>query len=91
MTKAQERLLNEIKDEYARYQRWFDENGGVAMDGVSPCWWLKYFEQGLVEIQANTKTVDILEELGYIEIVERREKKYGKKTVNWEIVRLLDK
>ena len=94
MTKAQEKLLNEIKNYYELYQSMMDKDGGKAMDGVSPCWWVENFKKGLIEIQADTKTIDCLERLGYIEIVERFERRYGKNgkiVANYEIVRLLNK
>ena len=51
MTKAQEKLLNEIKNTYDLYQSMIDKDGGKAMDGVSPCWWVENFKKGLIEIQ----------------------------------------
>lgn len=94
MTKAQEKLLNMIKNDYELYQSMMDKDGGIAMDGVSLCWWVENFKKGIIEIQADTKTVDCLERLGYIEIVERFERKFGKDgkiVANYELVRLLNR
>ena len=77
MTQAQKNLLKKIDEQYATYERLMKENGGKARDGVSDAWWVKDFKNGIITIEANTKTLECLERLGYIELLSRDSGKYA--------------
>lgn len=77
MTNAQKNLLEKIDNLYSHYENLMKENGGKAKDGVNDAWWVKDFKNGIITIEANTKTLECLERLGYIKLLSRDTGKYA--------------
>ena len=77
MTNAQKNLLEKIDNQYATYEKLMRENGGKSRDGVNDAWWVENFKNGIITIEANTKTLECLERLGYIKLLSRDDGRYA--------------
>lgn len=77
MTAAQKKQLEKIDAQYETYENLMKTNGGKARDGVTDAWWVEDFKKGIITIQANTKTLECLARLGYIEILSHDDGKYA--------------
>ena len=77
MTAAQKKQLDKIDAQYNLYKSLMEKNGGKAADGISDAWWVEDFKNGIITIEANTKTLECLERLGFIKISNHDAGKYA--------------